>query len=262
MWHLHQTQYRVWVDTYFCLCPLEHLIMGQYWPRPRRRCTINRIHNQTLFRTPISVWYWTNSEFPRSLCSCILPNSMYNLVPDGWWLSLTKTWTIPIYCFHCECWVTCCDSNLFSTYWKTFVMYWWFVIFMFWKSVFVFTSRTSFLVPVELEDSSLSSCFQELAFWVFSCRFTWEYRIGSWLGFRISFLMLREPPCSFSTFPDGRDCSNLAEGSSSHSKGCATPNSWVLTSPEFTGSLTWHSASWSDPKENYWNGCKRKSRNS
>ena len=30
--------------------------------------------------------------------------------------------------------------------------------------LFVFTSRTSFLVPIELEDSTLSSCFQESAF--------------------------------------------------------------------------------------------------
>ena len=47
------------------------------------------------------------------------------------------------------------------------------------------------------------------------------------------------------------------------------PNSLALVLPSvnlhwslLVLSLTWHSASWSDQKENYWNGCKRTSRNS
>ena len=36
-----------------------------------------------------------------------------------------------------------------------------FVYFMFWNSVLGVTARTSFLVLVEFEDSSLSPCFQE-----------------------------------------------------------------------------------------------------
>ena len=90
--------------------------------------------------------------------------------------------------------------NFFCKCWKTFGNYWWFEILMFITSFFVFTSRTNFLVLVELECSSLPSCFQESASCVFSCRLTWEYSIGSRLGFRISFLMLGAPPCSFSTF--------------------------------------------------------------
>ena len=53
-------------------------------------------HSESLQNVPIqiSVWYWTNSEFPRSSNSCILSNSLCNLVQDEWLLSLTKTWTI------------------------------------------------------------------------------------------------------------------------------------------------------------------------
>ena len=168
--------------------------------------------------------------------------------------------------------------NFFCKCWKTFGKYWWIEILMLWTSFFVFTSRTSFLVLVELEGSSMPSCFQESASCVFSCRLTWENSIGCRLGFRISFLMLGPPPCSFSTFPDWRSCSNLADGSSSHSTGCTTPDSWVSTSPSPNSlalvlpsvnlhwksllvlSWTRHSVTWSDQKENYWNGCKREHR--
>ena len=42
----------------------------------------------------------------------------------------------------------------------------------------VHPSRTGFLVLVELEDSTLSSCFQESAFRVFSCH---HLRIFDWI---------------------------------------------------------------------------------
>ena len=131
----------------------------------------------------------------------------------------------------------------------------------------LFTFRTSFLTPVELEDSSLSSCFQKSACWVFSCRLTWEFVgwISAWVphqfpGAREHRLVL------FRQSLDRRGCSNLEEGSSSHSTGCATPDSWVWTSPSPNSlalvlppvnlhwksllvlSLTWHSVSWSDKK--------------
>ena len=89
-------------------------------------------------------------------------------------------------------------ATSFANVWKTFVKHWWFEIHMLWNS-FV-CSPPSFLVLVEPEDSSLSSCFQESAFWVFSGRLTCGYSIGSWLGFRISFWMQGAPSCSFSTF--------------------------------------------------------------
>ena len=51
--------------------------------------------------TPTSERYRINSEFPRSSCSCILPESQCNSVQDGWLLSLLSTWTIStsIHCF-------------------------------------------------------------------------------------------------------------------------------------------------------------------
>ena len=89
------------------------------------------------------------------------------------------------------------SPNFFRKSWKTVVKYWWFEIFTPRNSVSVFTARTNFLLLVELEDSPLSPCFQESLSWVFSCRLTREYSIGSWLGFRIGFLMPRAPPCLF-----------------------------------------------------------------
>ena len=44
--------------------------------------------------TSTSEWYRIKSGFLRSSCSCILPNSLYNSVRDGWLLSLTMAWTI------------------------------------------------------------------------------------------------------------------------------------------------------------------------
>ena len=146
-----------------------------------------------------------------------------------WWRHERSPYQyIGLQCFHCKCWVTCCDSQLLLQILETFVMYWWFVIFMFWKSVFVFSARTNF--PEH-----------------------------------------RHPP-------DWLDHSYLAEGSSSHSTGCATPDSWVSTSPSPNSlvlvlpsvNLYWKSLlvlsltseSWSDQKENNRNGWKRTSRNS
>ena len=91
--------------------------------------------------------------------------------------------------------------SFFCWKWKIFVMYWWFVYFIFWNSVLGVAVRTSFLAPVEYEDTSLSSCFQGFEFLAFSCLLTWEYSIGSRLGFRISFLTPGWSPCPFSTFP-------------------------------------------------------------
>ena len=94
---LVQTQFGIRADTYFCLRPLDHLIMRQYWSRPWRRGTVNRMHIQNFFRMvqiSISVWHWTSSEFPR--VSCRLTDSPNNVVQDEWLLSLTKIWTFAI----------------------------------------------------------------------------------------------------------------------------------------------------------------------
>ena len=48
--HLSQAQYGVWADRYSCFCPLNHLIMRQYWSLPWGRCPVNRIHLQNFFR--------------------------------------------------------------------------------------------------------------------------------------------------------------------------------------------------------------------
>ena len=76
-------------------------------------------HSEFLQNAPISVsvWYWINSEFPRSSYSCRPPGSPSNSCQDEWRLSLTKTWTTPyqnigLHCFHCKCWATCSDSQL------------------------------------------------------------------------------------------------------------------------------------------------------
>ena len=268
--------------------PSKHvLLLLSTWPLVREMYFQSYSHQESLQNVPIpiSVWYWTNSEFPRSSCSCVLPNSLYNLVQDEWLLSLTKTWTIPI-SIHWSLvlqlkmlsdplWFSTSFANvgkpsssiddLRSSYYETPPL---------------FTFRTSFLTPVELEDSSLSSCFQKSACWVFSCRLTWEFVgwISAWVPHQ--FPDAREHRLVlFRQSLDRRDCSNLEEGSSSHSTGCATPDSWVWTSPSPNAlalvlppvnlhwksllvlSLTWHSVSWSD-RENYCNGCKRTSRNS
>ena len=63
-----------------------------------------------------------------------------------------------LHCFNCKCWVTRRDSELLLEILENLRHIGWLEILMSWNS-FVFTSRTSFLVLVELEDSSLSSCF-------------------------------------------------------------------------------------------------------
>ena len=159
---------------------------------------------------------------------------------------------------------------------------WWFEIFMLWNSFYVLTSRTSFLALIEPEDSSLSSCFQESAFWVCSCRLTREYSIGSRLVFRISFLVLiGTSPCSYSAFPglmgSLKSCGGLflALNGLSNTRFMGLdfaiagfmgfgflPSVNLQRMSLLVLSLTWHSASWSDQKENYWNGRKRTSRKS
>ena len=84
---------------------------------------------------PISVWFWICSEFPRSSCSCRLPNSPNNLVHVERVLSLTKTsisahlsLVLPLNMLSFLLYFTT------SKTWKIFVMYWWFLYFIFWDS--------------------------------------------------------------------------------------------------------------------------------
>ena len=127
--------------------------------------------------------------------------------------------------------------NFFCRTWKIFVMYWSFVYFMFWNVVLGVAARTSLRVPTEFEDSSWSPCFQESEFWAFSCRLTWEHSIsGLWVARRLS--------------------------SSLEPLVLALPSVTLHWTSLLDLSLTWRSAFRSDQKENYWNGCRRTSRNS
>ena len=153
-------------------------------------------------------------------------------------------------------------------------MYWWFVYFIFWKSVLGVTARTSLLVLVEFDDSSLSPCLQEPEFWAFSC---WEHSTCG-LGVVRSSFLVSDYLVLHRHSPDWPDIPNPAEDFPSHSTGCVTPRWWVSplleslasVSPSVNlhwkslldPSLTWLSAFRSDQQENCWNGCKRTSRNS
>ena len=71
---------RVWINKYFCFCPLDHLIMGQHRPRPWGSFALNWSYIQILFRVvqiSNSEWYRTKSGSPRNSYSCIPPNSRY-----------------------------------------------------------------------------------------------------------------------------------------------------------------------------------------
>ena len=50
VFHLSNTKNGISVDTYFCLCPLEGLIIGWYRSRPRRWWTQQALHIQNFFR--------------------------------------------------------------------------------------------------------------------------------------------------------------------------------------------------------------------
>ena len=167
-------------------------------------------HSKSFQDVPITipVWSWPNSELLRSSCSWKLPSSLYNLVPDEWLLWLTQRWAITI-----------------SIHWSLLLQ-----LHMSSDPLCFPTSFANVGKPSSSIDDLRSSCCgapslcspsapvswcqssskiqpclpvsRSLHFWVFSCRLTWEYSIGSRLGFRISFLMLGSPPCSFSTLTE------------------------------------------------------------
>ena len=152
--------------------------------------------------------------------------------------------------------------NFFCKKWKTIVMYWWFVYFMFRNSVLGVAARTSLLVPVEFEDSSLSLCFQESEFSAFSCRLTWEHSTSGLWVVRTSPLYLSDYLVLQRHSPGWQDIPNPAEDFHSRSTGCVTPSWRVSPSPESLAllspsvnlhwkslldlSLTWRSAFRSD----------------
>ena len=250
--------------------PWSWAIMRQCRSRPWERLYFQLYsHAEFPQNVPVSVsvWSWTNFEFPRSSCSCVLPNSLYNLVQDAWLLSLTKTWVFIASFANVE--------NLRQ-------------ILMIWdrssgfdNSFFVFTARTSFLVLVEAR--RFNPVFLFPRFCILSVFLSPHLRIFDWILTWVSPHQISQSQNDrlvlHRHFPDWLDCSNLVEGSSMHSTGCASPDSWVSTSPSPNSlalalplvnlhwnsfldlSLTWRSAFRSDQKENCWNGCKRTSRN-
>ena len=185
--------------------------------------------------------------------------------------------TFCLECLHGESWVFFDTHNLFGKKWKIFVMYCRLVYFMFWNSVLVVAARTSHLVLVEFGDSFLSSCFQESEHWAFSCRLTWERSTSGFWVVRTSFLVLVWLPCPSSTFSGLTGYPKAAEDFPSRSTGYVTPSwrvrlrpnhwSWFRDRWNFTEVASWPLFDMalcirSDQKENYWNGCKRTSRNS
>ena len=241
------------------------------------RCCESYSHSESLQNAPMwnSLWHWISSECPRSSCSCRLPNWPNNLVQDEWLLSLTKTWKstyqhilssmLPLKNVEYPAVI----PNFFCKKWKIFVTYWWFLYFLFWNSVLGVTVRTSFLVPVEYEDTSMSSCFQGCESWAFSCFLTWELSTsGRWVV-RTSFLVPVWLPCPSSAFSKSTGYPKSCGGFSLAScRVSSSLESLVVVSPPVNLhwkslldlSLTWRSAFRSDQKENCWNGCARERR--
>ena len=261
-WHLHPTQ-RSPRRHVLLLCLLNHLIMIQCRSRPWVICTFNRVHIQNFFRVlqyqflcdiestlnflevRILVdlqdrqvirakmnggFHWRRHERPH-IKTLVFIASIANVEQPA---------VIP---------------NFFCENWKTFVKYWWFEIIMLLNSVFVFTASTSFFELVEFEDSSLSLVSKSLHVECFPVTSLENIRLD--LGFGLSApvswswsdrLVLHRPS------PDWLDLSDLAEGSSSHSTGCATPDSQFSTSPPLASVSPSVNLHWKSLLASLWHG--------
>ena len=220
-------------------------------------------HSEFLQNAPISVsvWYWINSEFPRSSYSCKPPGSPSNSCQDEWRLSLTKTWTTPyqnigLHCFHCKCWATCNDSQLLLrklenlrqvlVIWDHHVVKLCLCVHR--QHQFFRAGRVRRFIPVSL--------FPRVC--MLSVFLSPHLRIFDWIlalvcphrfpgaGLTASFFI--------GLHPDWLDLSDLAEGSSSHSTGCATPDSQFSTSPPLASVSPSVNLHWKSLLASLWHG--------
>ena len=179
---------------------------------------------------------------------------------------------IGLHCFHCKCWVTCCDSQLLQMMENLRDLHALKIcLCVHWPHRFPWASRVRRFMPI--------SMFPRVS--MLSVFLSPHLRIFDWILAWVSPHRLPGANLTASLFIDIFWIDwvpDLAEGFSSHSTGCASPDSRVSPSP---GSLalvsplvnlhwksllalssTWRSAFWSDQKENCWKSCKRTSRNS
>ena len=94
---------------------LDHWLL----PIPPRKVmnTPGISHSEFLQNVPLPTFEQCSrrSQYLRISCPCRIPNSTQNSGQSGWRLSLTKSWTFPMYicfvCFHRECCVRCRKSQ-------------------------------------------------------------------------------------------------------------------------------------------------------
>ena len=240
---------------------------------------VNRINIQNLFRIFQHLFlcdfenkFWISPKFVS------FKISLYIMIQDEWLLSLTKTWTISIsiqlsfllqlHMLSDPLWFPTSFANVGkpsptivdlapSCFETPFV---------------VFTRARPQQFPGACRARRFNPVFLFQRVCILSVVLSPHLRkfvcILAWVPHQ--FPGVRITAVFFSRFSrDWGDCSSsCGRFSSSHSTGCASPDSWVSTSPSTNSlawvlpsvnlhwklllvvSLTWHSASWSDQKEN------------
>ena len=201
---------RIWVNTYICFCPLDHLIMRQCRSRPWGWCTFNFIHIQNLFKmfqyqvlcdidqilnfveVRVFVDFRIRQMIRSKMNGCFhwrrheqSPNQHIGLLLLQLQMLSDPLW-IPTHFAYVGKPSSSID-DLRSSCYETLSL-------CSPPEPVSWCSSSSKIQPALPVSRNLHfECFPV-------CRLTWEYSLGSRLGFRISFLMPGAPPCSFSTF--------------------------------------------------------------